>query len=89
MKKNVIRRLLKLSVIMIPVTCAWYGKAQILIDPYYISPATKNGYKLIFRDEFNGNNLDLQKWDISTSNKPDDVPCEKYLYDVYARAGVC
>ncbi len=94
MKKNVIRRLLKLSVIMIPVTCAWYGKAQILIDPYYISPATKNGYKLIFRDEFNGNNLDLQKWDISTSNKPDDVPCKWYLYDfmlgqVTVKDGMC
>lgn len=56
-------------------------KSQILVDPNYMASMSKYGYNLIFQDEFNGNSLDLQKWDISTCLPADDVPCFTYLYD--------
>ncbi|HRI02023.1 MAG TPA: glycoside hydrolase family 16 protein [Saprospiraceae bacterium] len=44
------------------------------------NPRYKENYKLIFEDEFEGRTLNLQKWDPSSSNPQDDVPCEKYQY---------
>lgn len=54
---------------------------QILIDPNFFNPSSKANFDLIFADEFNDTTLNLQNWDVSTSDPQDDVECGFYFYD--------
>ncbi|NOT35856.1 MAG: T9SS type A sorting domain-containing protein [Saprospiraceae bacterium] len=55
---------------------------QILIDPNMPkNPSTKQGYFLIFEDEFIGPSLDEVKWDKATADPADDVDCGFYRVD--------
>jgi hypothetical protein len=52
----------------------------VLVDPNYVAPPYPT-FKLLLNDEFNGDVLDYEKWDRSTSINSDDNPCGAYLYD--------